>query len=353
MPTTYTPNASNDPATYTLPSDLDNATAESVNVAFRALADKAAHAYSVFARLATSNTFAGQIKIGTPAATDHALEVLGSGRWRPLLVAHVGFTYLGEEAEVRYYVNDPAAGGGAYFGAIVCNAVYAFSGIWQQQANFLGSTAILFKGTGFDFSYVPPGSADWATWPTGQAEVFAGSVTATSVTSSTAVTAGSLAYSPSLTVTEAIPVGHAFGDVGNDTTKPAAIMPAVGPYKIWVPLRISAGVQPAVLRFSAYQATATQMSFRIREKTTGFIPATTASLTDLAGVIASDGDAGTVFTTDTTAGAFKGGQLNCGACVFDPAKEYFLEWTGSSASDELHGLRWIGNTVSGPSYGTR
>ena len=176
MPTTYTPNAANDPATYSLPSDLDNATAESVNVAFRALADKAAHAYSVFAQLAASNTFIGTQKIGTPAATDHAIEVLGSGRWRPLLVAHVGFTYLGEETELRYYVNDPAAGGGAYFGAITCNAVYAFSGVWQQQANALGSTAVLFRGTGFDLSYMPPGSADWATWPLAGGEIWAKNV---------------------------------------------------------------------------------------------------------------------------------------------------------------------------------
>ena len=170
MPTTYTPNASNDPATYTLPSDLDNATAESVNVAFRALADKAAHAYSVFAQLAAPvNTFTGQIKVNTPTATDHAFEVLGSGRWRPLLVAHCGFTYLGEETELRYYVNDPTAGGGAYFGAITCNAVY--DTVWKQQSNFLPSTAILFKSTGVDFSFMPSGSADWASWPQGAGDI--------------------------------------------------------------------------------------------------------------------------------------------------------------------------------------
>ena len=143
MPTTYTPNASNDPATYTLPSDLDNATAESVNVAFRALADKAAHAYSVFAQLAGPvNTFTGQIKVQPVNAADHAFEVLGSGAWHPLMVSHTGITYLGEEAEVRLYVNNPALGGGPYYGAIVCNAVY--DTIWKQQANAFGSTAILF-----------------------------------------------------------------------------------------------------------------------------------------------------------------------------------------------------------------
>ena len=173
MPTTYTPNASNDPATYTLPSDLDNATAESVNAALRALADKNAHAYQVFAQLLASNTFNGTQKIDTPAPTDHAIEVLGHGRWRPLLVAHTNISYLGEEAELRYYVNDPAGGGGAYYGAIVCNAVYSFGGIWQQQANAFGSTAILFRSTGFDFSYMPPGSADWSTWPQGSGEVYA------------------------------------------------------------------------------------------------------------------------------------------------------------------------------------
>jgi hypothetical protein len=175
MPTTYTPNAANNPATYTLPSDLDNASAESVNVAFRALADKAAHAASVFAQLGTANTFTGQQTIND---TNGFLEIAGSARWKLMVSGHCGVTDGSQEGEVRYYANDPTLGD-PYYGAITCNAYWTGS-IWRQQADTVGSTAILFRSTGFDFGYKGPGSSDWSSWPQGTGTINALAILANS-----------------------------------------------------------------------------------------------------------------------------------------------------------------------------
>lgn len=169
MPTTYTPNASNDPATYTLPSDLDNAMVESVNVAFRAIADKLAHNYSVFAQLAASNTFTAQQKISD---ANGFLEIVGNAAWKLMLMGHTGVTDGTQECEVRLYSNNPSLGGGAYFGALTVNAFWTGSD-WQQQCNTQNSTAILFRGTGFDVAMMPAGSADWALWPQASGETWA------------------------------------------------------------------------------------------------------------------------------------------------------------------------------------
>lgn len=169
MPTTYTPNASNDPATFTLPSDLDNATAESLNQALRALADKGAHAYQVFAQLALSNVFAASQVVDVDDSVAPLLKTT------KLPGAHPGHA----ENKWKRVVEVPTVGDSTlciYSGTIAvpghwCITHNARWGVgdqqWIQQDAARDSVALMSIGRALLWSTQPPGtSAQWSTWPT-------------------------------------------------------------------------------------------------------------------------------------------------------------------------------------------
>jgi hypothetical protein len=169
MPTTYTPNPNNDPATYQLPSDLDAATAESINAAVRALADKNAHAYQVFAQLAQANVFTrGQVVdevdagIALVATTNYPSDHPGSpgNRWKLIFAQPTN----GASSVGFYAGGDPVRG----HWAIVYNARWIVSSQqWQQQHTGRDSFALIQEGRGLSWRIQPEGqSAGWLDWPT-------------------------------------------------------------------------------------------------------------------------------------------------------------------------------------------
>jgi hypothetical protein len=173
MPTTYTPNASNDPATYTLPSDLDNASAESVNAALRSIADKAHHAYQVFAQLAAANTMTARntYSITDAAEPSVATTVMASddanvgNKWKCFRRHRVASSP--SNSYVREWFGITGGGGEALY-AITLNSYWVpASSHWEQDTSSYGSIALmLHPSIGAITSYVAAGAGSWSAWPT-------------------------------------------------------------------------------------------------------------------------------------------------------------------------------------------
>lgn len=169
MPTTYTPNPNNNPVTYQLPSDLDAATAESINAAVRALADKNAHAYQVFAQLALANTFEhgqhiNELDAGTPliATTAYPTDHPGSpgNKWKIIFSQPTN----GASAVGFYAGSDPNNG----HWCLSYNARWIVSNQeWVQLEPSRDSFALIQEGRGLSWRIQPAGQTHgWATWPT-------------------------------------------------------------------------------------------------------------------------------------------------------------------------------------------
>jgi len=168
MPTTYTPNPNNDPTTYQLPSDLDAATAESVNVALRALADKGAHDWYTFAKLALVNIFSrGQVIDATNSeeplvkSTKYPTDdpANGANKWKRILeVPTNGSTTL-----ALYAGSDPTD----EHWAIVYNAWWSVGDqAWHQGDGTRDSFALLHRGRDITWRIQPAGTAaTWTQWP--------------------------------------------------------------------------------------------------------------------------------------------------------------------------------------------
>jgi hypothetical protein len=181
MPTTYTPNASNDPATYTLPSDLDNATAESVNAVLRSIADKAHHAYQVFAQLAAANTLTARNTYSiTDAAEPSVLtSVMASddanvgNKWKCFRRHRVASSPA--NSYVREWFGITGGSGEAIY-AITLNSYWVpASAHWEQDTSSYGSFALMLHSSiGTITSYVAAGAGTWSAWPTSTPISFGG-----------------------------------------------------------------------------------------------------------------------------------------------------------------------------------
>lgn len=170
MPTTYTPNASNNPATITLPSDLDDAIAESVNVALRAVADRGAHVYQLAALLAQSNIFtANEQQISNNSADtacilvikDAANDPTSGNKWKHILQVKVANT----SASVHVYAGDSSATGQFI---IVYNAGWDTAAQhWHADDTGKVTLAIMLEaGTGLRFARRLAGGGTWTDWST-------------------------------------------------------------------------------------------------------------------------------------------------------------------------------------------
>lgn len=205
MPTTYTPDAGNNPATITLPSDLDTKTAESVNAAFRALADKSAFLNAATAKIAVANTFTeGQI-INPPDEDDLILSCTrtpgttpSGNKWTPAFRFNLGGGY-----SLRMFVgSSPGVGRMAW----TINAVWNIDDqLWELEDSGETASALVWRAADFSVYYVDAETDPFASW-----------ASVPSVGSTAAVRAlGEFRYAQPKSRTRTIPVSTASGaDIG-------------------------------------------------------------------------------------------------------------------------------------------
>lgn len=200
MPTTYTPVPGNAPATYTLPSDLDDADAESVNLTFRAAID---NLMGLTALLAQQNTFtAGPLEVDVNDSTIAALvtrrttddDSHSGNKWKAVL----GFALGGGGGS---YVNVYAGKiGGAQQFAIVLNAVWSTSAQnWSKDNTGADSIALLMSISGsVQISRKAAGTGTWTDWPTDDGVLNVDTVSSNLVSTGTASASGGF-YTPGST----------------------------------------------------------------------------------------------------------------------------------------------------------
>lgn len=166
MPTTYTPDTDNNPASITLPSDLDPFVAEAFNAAFRALADKIKYTQETSALIASRNNFSrGQI-IEPPhedepvIGTEHIPgEDDDDNIWK--MIFDFRITSI---QSVRLYVGSNSAAGRV---AIVQGAHWLIPDQkWTLDNEAADAVALIWRQANLSWLFVPAGSEDWENWPT-------------------------------------------------------------------------------------------------------------------------------------------------------------------------------------------
>lgn len=168
MPTSYTPNAANNPATITLPSDVDDANAESVNLAFRAVADRGAHLQTVAALLAQANVFTvNQQEVSNNDPSTPAWKVTkdaGSSGDAVNYFKNIGeYKIANMSGKWRFYSGRTT---GPAHAAVTCNAAWDTTNHrWFADDTGFDSIALLFEqGTGMRLSRRAAGAGTWTDW---------------------------------------------------------------------------------------------------------------------------------------------------------------------------------------------
>lgn len=165
MPTTYTPNAANNPATFSLPSDLDAQTAESVNAALRALGDKSAYAIATRAAIAAVNTFTRGQEI-EPTAEDEPIllsrrypgDITTDNRWALVFA----FKYENNR-QLRMFTGGLQGVGRM---AWTMNAVWNVTDqLWEIEDDTAEAAAILWRDDAITIHHVPVGTSPFLHWP--------------------------------------------------------------------------------------------------------------------------------------------------------------------------------------------
>lgn len=167
MPTNYTPVPGNAPATITLPSDLDDADAESVNLAFRAIAD---NLMGLAALKAAANVFTlNQQEVSNNDASTPAWVVnkdAGSGgdaanMFKNILEAKIA----NMSGRVRFYSGRTTGVGHAIF---TINAAWDTTNHrWFADDTGFDSIGLQFEqGMGIRLASRAPGAGTWTDWST-------------------------------------------------------------------------------------------------------------------------------------------------------------------------------------------
>jgi len=347
MPTSYTENPGNAPASYTLPSDLDDADAESVNLMFRALADNIA---GECARLTSANTFTrGQIVDVTDAAEALLSTTLASTKdanpsnpWQLIIRSENLRLYSG--------VNTGAVQGGI---ALTYNAKWVpSSNHWEPVVT--SQNAYLFSinyGNIYataQLSVTGGGPANWATWPAygsavrgdmflgrnmnvGGAISTIGGITTT--TGNFNAAAGDYIYSPAKSrLPMPLPLSYGSDDIviviGSDY---GAIDGSAGSKHF--PLRFPANMSSCTVEIMFKQSSATPSTFEVYNLQSDWTAKTITR-----GVVGSA-------TTPATSGV-NTVTISVPFIVFDA--EYRLRWAAGSTSDLLYAARATSMQDNGP-----
>lgn len=165
MPTNYTPVPGNAPAVITLPSDLDDADAESVNLAFRAVED---NLMGLAALKAAANVFtANQQEVSSNDASTPAWVVTkdsGSGGDAANFFKNIGeYKIANMSGKWRFYSGRTT---GPAHAAVTCNAAWDTTAHrWFADDTGFDSIALLFEqGTGLRLSRRAAGAGTWTDW---------------------------------------------------------------------------------------------------------------------------------------------------------------------------------------------
>lgn len=342
MPTTYTPVPGNAPATYTLPSDLDDADAESVNLTFRAAID---NLMGLTALLGQPNTFtAGPLEVDVNDSTVAALvtrkscddDIVSGNKWKAVLGFKLGG---GGDSYVNVYTGKI---GGDQQLAIVLNAVWNTTPQnWSKDNNAADSIALLMSISGsVQISRKAAGVGTWTTWPTNDGVVNANAFEGASVTATAAVsaatgfftpgTSGDYNYSP-VKLRQPMPVPMAGGQGGfNGAGERVA---GAAPY-IPFPIRFPEGCGGGTVEVMFSQATSSPGLFRISKYTADWTSpgAITETTVDSAATpsVAAFGVV-TLSVSSVTTGA-----------------EYRLVWTPGNAVDAVEAIRVTTLLDNGP-----
>jgi hypothetical protein len=348
MPTTYTPVPSNAPATITLPSDLDDATAESVNVAFRAIAD---NLMGLAALKSASNTFTRMQSIEiadnpdepliSTTRTPHNYIANTANPWKRLTGFATGGGAGGRQASL--YIGDGTQG----LFAIVVNAYWRLTTqLWRQEDASVASHALIITTAGIKYHLQTAGHADWSTWPFTGASMLLDSVFASSLSATGDVTAGgtswagaSFLYNSPITRTHTpIPILNG-SDIQLDTASgdfiPNGAITATERRRFV--FRLPHGATMNGIEVVHYQNTSTGNGFFLYQRTSNYASPGAVSPTLIGSVGVGAASTGYKMTTVPT-----------GSHTIDGTKDYVLEWAPQDAGDRIQAARVITWSDLGP-----
>lgn len=368
MPTTYTPNPASNPATVTLPSDLDNASAESVNAALRAIADRSAYVYTKAALLAQANIFtAGPQEVHVTNSATAALvtrttaadDANAANVWKAVL----GFKIAGPTGRyVNAYVGRRIEDSGQGDFIIVTNAEWNPSTqLWSLIDAAWGATAINISVGGLFWSGKAPGASPWPSWPNAAATdpfgrveiggrtriwgsliaeedfVSQGDITGLADISGTGdvTSGGDFIYSPTKSrLPMPIPISGGTFDfsIAADPTYSAAKAPS-GSQRKYFPVRLPDTSGGCTVEVMFNQATASQSEYRIEKIDPDFTALSISVTTVVSGL------------TPAASGVNK---LSLVIPFVLASAEYRLAWIAGNVSDLLYAARATSLQDNGP-----
>lgn len=258
MPTVYTPDEGNNPATISLPADLEPKTAESVNAALRALADKIAYTQDTTPLLAAFNAFTRGQRI-TPPDDEEAMITSDripddENRWVPIISVP-----LETNRHLRMFAGG-FSGAGRF--ALTVNAQWDVElQEWSRDDNSGEASALIAATDYVSFHSIGSGTDPWSTWPTASGNT--GNVRCS----------GEFQYISSKTRQRTIPVSSATGAVtfsGADGSAGAAVIGDHSYIRWW--LRLAPGVVLSKVSVLHHIATSATETFRVTRRRSTWDP---------------------------------------------------------------------------------
>jgi len=319
MPTTYTPNDTNNPATLTLPSDLDAQTAESVNAALRALGDKSAYALATRAAIGAINVFTRRQQIDP---TNESEAVLSSTRYPGAIDADnrwaLVFKFnIESNRTIRMYTGAVQGIGRL---AWTQNAHWnADDQLWEQEDPDQTSAAVLWIAAATTFHYIPPGTTPFINWPTTPFSNGEGSVK----------TVGEFRYAQARTRTRTIPTAHCAGLYGIDGADGSVGTATIGDHSyIRWPIHLPPGAVLTKVSIAHNISSSAAETFEVtRRRTVWDSGSITIPPESVLATTASDSATGMHITAMTL------------SAVVDRFDELNLRWTPSGAlSNNVHAI---------------
>jgi hypothetical protein len=308
MPTTYTPAEDNNPLTFTLPSDLDPKTAESVNAALRALADKIVYTQVTTPELAAFNDFTRGQRATPPDDAEPVLSTTrvpaADNRWALLFSAP-----LEVNRHLRMFQGG-FSGAGRFI--ITVNAKWDVTlQEWSRDDNTGEASALIMATDYISFHYVAAGSSPWSTWPTDSGTI--GNVRCS----------GEFRYTEAKTRVRTIPVTSGTGHVGfSDIDGSCAPLILDDHTFIRWPIRLPFGAVLSKVHVIHYCNESASETFRITRRRTTWDPFDVELPTEEVLVEATSGSA--VGAHRTT--------LDVGGVTVDRYDELSIQWEPSALS---------------------
>jgi hypothetical protein len=335
MPTNYTPVPGNAPAVITLPSDLDAASAESVNLAFRALAD---NMMGLTAILDQPNEFTGApIIVNVTNAETAALvtqtiaadDANAANIWKAVLGFNVGSYY------VNIYVGRDGAAEQFIFAV---NGVWnAVTQVWIADDHLHPSLALILSVDGARISHRGAGFGSWTTWPTTSGDLSLGGTlfaAAAAVVGDIAAGTGNFAYAPARVRTSMMPTGVVCA--GGHNGGNGEVLTNGSRSYVYFSLNLPSNSPGGTIEIVHHQSTATPSVFRLEVITCNFA----------APAACSSAWIGTA--TGPTASGYYKATIDLTLLTFDQTKEYRLQWYPGDAADAVEGIRMVAWEDNGP-----